>query len=134
MRRTTCAAEGFGEHDAVTGARNDRDPGCSRRFVAGKRLTEVIDIGVDVEIRAARVQAGGAHERSSPLVRAGGEQHTLHAGQRRAQFRPLLEREVRDFEAGDALQLLKLRGIASRENWEMAAAHCFVHDQAAGRP
>jgi len=32
------------------------------------------------------------------------------------------------------LQLLKLRGIASREDWEVAAAHCFVRDQAAGCP
>ena len=120
------------EHDAVANAGNDADARPARLRIARQRCAEVFDLAVDVQIRAARVEAGGSHRRAGQRVRTGGEQHTTHAGQRRTERRAVIERQRQRAQAGRLSERRELRAVASGEQRPMTAAQGFVENQTSG--
>jgi hypothetical protein len=66
-------SQAFRENNTVANAWNDGNPRSARLCVAGQRCAEVLNLAVDVQIRAARVEASGAHWLPGQMVWASGK-------------------------------------------------------------
>ena len=124
--------EALGEHHPIANAWKDGNPRATRVSVAAERRLKVLNLAVDVQIGAARVEAGCAHRRPGPRVRTRGEEHTSHSGQCLPQRHVVVERQPQRGEAGRLSQRRQLRGVAAGQERTMPAAYGFVENQSSG--